>query len=53
MALKVHTEKLYGQEAILENVKVKQGLTFTDTYYAKPFIHCKFIIYENTFQVQK
>ena len=24
--------KLYGQEAILENVKVKQGLTFTDTY---------------------
>ena len=32
MALKVHTEKLYGQEAILENVKVKQGLTFTDTY---------------------
>ena len=37
MTLKVHTEKLYGQEAILENVKVKQGLTFTDTYMQSLF----------------
>ena len=27
--LLLHTEKFYGQEAILVNVKVEQGLTFT------------------------